>query len=740
VDGSRIVVADNSDVNGAISQRTITASGSSLDVGSTTEIAANVDLAGTNPCSNQYYDTCSMVVAGGGQTAFLRSDYPRVDQLVTFQGLTQTSSSQLAATYGGALGGSDGSSVLVRRATQNDATYSPATRLFTDAGWHGVDLAAGNVFAPISTIPQIAVRVTSVSTASSTTVPEPSGCAEVRDAQATDSWLMVSCTSSPGQAAADSWGVIDRTSTHASWVDTPVAGLGKRWLGNGFVVRDTGGAVLEWSALEDGTHAWYPLGTWSGADGQLSVNKTGSDRSVAWIDTEGLVHVAQIPVVDRAGGPGAPSAPTVVAGDASAALTWSAPTSDGGSPVTGYEITPAPACPTCTGLSVGGTSSTVQGLANGTAYTFTVAARNAIGTGLASAASLAVTPRSTGTLHLATPTSVLSSRTLASHATVTFALPSSVPSTVIGADLELAITAGTSTAALTTYAAGTTRPSAVNVRVAARANVSAAVVTRVGAGRQVSVYNGSTTAVTLSAVLKAYVTPDLTGSTLHAVRPVTALASRSLAAHGTVTFAVPASLPAAVDGADFVLTASGATAAGSLTVFGAGSARPSAGDLRFTAGSATTALAVSRVGATRSVSVYNSGSSAVTISAVIDAYMTADLTGSTLHLAAPTTVRSPIAIASHGSVTLTLPSSSGPVTSSADLVLSALGATASGTLTVYATDTTQPGAVSMRYVKGATSTGAEVSAVGSGRRVTIYNGGAGTATVSAVLVRWGTPS
>ncbi|WP_164137694.1 autotransporter domain-containing protein [Stenotrophomonas maltophilia] len=98
--------------------------------------------------------------------------------------------------------------------------------------------------------------------------------------------------------------------------------------------------------------------------------------------------------------PAAPSIGSVTAGQASASVQFSAPASNGGSTITGYTVTSSPG-----NLVASGASSPilVTGLSNGTAYTFTVTATNAIGTSAASAASNAVTPKAAQTITFANP-------------------------------------------------------------------------------------------------------------------------------------------------------------------------------------------------------------------------------------------------------------------------------------------------------------------------------------------------
>lgn len=92
--------------------------------------------------------------------------------------------------------------------------------------------------------------------------------------------------------------------------------------------------------------------------------------------------------------PDAPTAVSAVAGNGEATVSFTAPASNGGTAITGYKVK--------SGGSVVATGASspikVTGLTNGTAYTFTVAATNAVGDGPDSAASMPVTPSTTGDL------------------------------------------------------------------------------------------------------------------------------------------------------------------------------------------------------------------------------------------------------------------------------------------------------------------------------------------------------
>ena len=109
---------------------------------------------------------------------------------------------------------------------------------------------------------------------------------------------------------------------------------------------------------------------------------------------------AQVPLVTEVTVPGPPTGVVASAQDRSAAVSWTAPSFTGNALISGYTATASPGGRSCT--TTGAVSCTVTGLNNGTAYTFTVVARNEKGVSAASEPSEPVTP----TAGLGVPTGV----------------------------------------------------------------------------------------------------------------------------------------------------------------------------------------------------------------------------------------------------------------------------------------------------------------------------------------------
>ena len=189
--------------------------------------------------------------------------------------------------------------------------------------------------------------------------------------------------------------------------------------------------------------------TGTAAAGATSGTVTGLSNGTAYTFTVaasnssgyGPESAASNSVTPQAALPGAPTGVSATGGNGQAIVTWSVPPANG-SPITGYRVTPYVASSAQAPTTVGATTTaTVTGLSNGTAYTFTVAAINGVGTGLDSAASNSVTPAGPP----GTPTSVAASAG-DSQATVTWSTPAANGSAITGYRVTPYIGAGAQTA------------------------------------------------------------------------------------------------------------------------------------------------------------------------------------------------------------------------------------------------------------------------------------------------------
>jgi hypothetical protein len=386
--------------------------------------------------------------------------------------------------------------------------------------------------------------------------------------------------------------------------------------------------------------AWAPTGSYNPGTYYWRVNLLDASSNV--LSTSGVRSFT----VGTA--PGKPTGVTATAGNASALVSWTAPSDSGSSSISSYTVISSPDGKSC--VSGGALSCTVQGLTNGQSYTFTVTATNAAGAGPVSDPSNSVTPAgpTTGTTyHAMTPTRVLDTRTGAgglsgpftNHAARTFTV-SGVPSNATAVTGNLTVTGQTSGGYLYIGPVATSNPTSSTLNFPVGDDRANAVTVQLGAGGTLSITfvapsNGPTAQGIFD--VTGYFTPDSTGATYHPMAPTRALDTRGgtgglpgpFTNHAARTFTV-GGVPAGAIAVTGNLTVTGQTSSGYLYIGPVATNTPSSSTLNFPAGDDRANAVTVQLGSSNSLSItFVAPSNGPTAHAIFDVtgYFTQDLTG-----------------------------------------------------------------------------------------------------------------
>jgi PKD repeat protein len=163
-----------------------------------------------------------------------------------------------------------------------------------------------------------------------------------------------------------------------------------------FTAAATGDPIptVRWQRSIDGGSTWADIegATAAAYVRTVTAQDNGSAYRAVFTNPVGTAtsRTAVLSVPGAATSPAQPAAISATRGDTTATVTWT-PGADGGSPVTSYTVTAAPGGSTAT-VPAPATTATLTGLTNGTAYTFTVTATNAIGVSAPSEPSAPIVP------------------------------------------------------------------------------------------------------------------------------------------------------------------------------------------------------------------------------------------------------------------------------------------------------------------------------------------------------------
>ena len=485
------------------------------------------------------------------------------------------------------------------------------------------------------------------------------------------------------------------------------------------------------------TSSWTAVDPW-GWWGAAGADPWPSDAGNLW-----LTGYAQFPL------PSAPGNVNAIAGNASATVSWTPPTFDGGSGISSYTVTTSPGGAT---QSVGGntTSAVVTGLTNGTAYTFTVTAVNGVGANQSPASSAVVPSGWMGQYRPMTSLRILDTRygiggiasPLGQQATINIPVVGrgDVPAGGVAAVvMNATVTQSTASGYITVYPTGSARPSTSAVNFQTGQTVANLVEMPVGTGGDVTVFNYQGSVHVILDVV-GWVASDTSVGTglLHAVAPArlldTRVAQRPLGGGQTLDLAVggQGGVPATGAAAAIVnLTVTNGSASSYLIAYPSGSSRPSTSNLNFGPGQTISNRAIVPLGSGGKITLYNFAGQVHVVVDVVGWFTDSTAAASTsgrfvgMTLARLLDTRSgsgplqsletrAVAVLGQGGV----PSSG---VSAVVLNVTIVNPTAAGFLTVYADQSAPPPTSDLNFPAGALLSNLVVAQVGSDGKIAIYN-------------------